>query len=72
MVTAAAVIVGIAIGVLTVGLGVALAGSPWALHFTAHHLATLAVAFAGVTVVALGVVMVIELVDGGPRLRHRH
>src|SRR5262249_21460729 len=72
IVTAAAVIMAAAIGVLTFGLGLALVGSPWELHFAAHHLAAVAVAFAGVTVAGLGVVVVIEVLGGGPHLRHRH
>jgi hypothetical protein len=72
IVAAAAVIMGTAIGVLTVGLGLALLASPWELHFAAHLAAAVAVAFVGLTVVVIGVVMVIDLIDGGPRLRHRH
>jgi hypothetical protein len=65
---ATAVITGTAIGVLTAGLGLALLASPWELHFTARHIATVAMIVVGLSVVAIGAVMVIDLVRGGPRL----
>ncbi len=72
IVAATAVIMGVAIGVLTVALGVGLVGSPWELHFTAHHVAAVAVALTGLTAVAIGVVMMVDLLDGPSRHRHQH
>jgi hypothetical protein len=65
---AVAVMAGTAIGVLTAGLGLALLASPWELHFAARHVATLVMVVVGFSVVAIGAVMVIDLVPGGPRL----
>ena len=42
------------LGVLTTALGLALMGMPWELHFSAHHVAAVAVTLAGITVVAQG------------------
>src|SRR5262249_56429184 len=55
---------GIAVGVLTTALGLALVGSPWELHFAAKHVAAVAVALTGITVVAQGVVIVVDLLPG--------
>jgi len=55
---------GIGVGVLTTALGLALVGSPWELHFAARHVAAVAVALTGVTVVAQGVVIVVDLLPG--------
>jgi len=61
---------GTAVGVLTTGLGFVLVGSPWELHFSAHHVAAVAIVLVGVTVVVQGVVIVIDLLAGSP-LRSR-
>ncbi len=65
-----AVLMGVAIGILTVALGLGLVGSPWEFHFAAHYIAAIAMVFTGSTVVTLGVIMLVDLLDG--RLRHRH
>ena len=72
VVAGTAVIVGAAIGALTVGLGLGLMGSPWELHFAAHHVAAVAMTLVGLSVVAIGMVLLFDLIDGGPTLRHRH
>jgi SPW repeat len=64
LVATTGLVMGTAVGVLTAALGLALVGSPWELHFSAHHLAAAAVAFAGITVVAQGVVIVVDLLAG--------
>lgn len=55
---------GTAIGVLTAALVLALMGLPWELHFSAHHMAAVAVVLTGITVVAQGVVLVVDLLVG--------
>jgi hypothetical protein len=72
IVATAALIMGIAIGLLTVGLGLELAVSPWDPHFAAHRVAAILTALVGLSYVAVGLVIVIDLVAGGPRPRHRH
>ncbi len=72
IVSATAVIMGVAIGVLTVALGIGLVGSPWELHFAAHRVAAIAVALIGLTAVAVGIVMMVDLLDGPPRHRYQH
>lgn len=67
-----AVIMGISIGALTVGLGLGLMGSPWELHFAAHHVAAVAMTLVGLSVVGIGAILLIDLIDGGPDLRHWH
>src|SRR5262245_57163884 len=64
LVVTTGLVMGAAVGVLTTALGLALLGSPWELHFSAHHVAAAAVAFAGITVVAQGVVIVVDLLAG--------
>jgi hypothetical protein len=70
IVAAMAVVMGTAIGVLVVALGLALAGAPWELHFAARHVATVAVVLTGLTTVTIGVVMTLDVI-GRPRVRHR-
>jgi hypothetical protein len=72
IVSAAAVVMGVAIGVLTIGLGLGIAGSPWELHLAAGHAAVVAVVLVGLIVVAIGVVLVIDLIDEDAHLGHRH
>jgi hypothetical protein len=69
---ATAVIMGTAIGILTVGLGLGLLGSPWELHFSAYHAAAVAVALVGLTVVSIGVLIVVDLLSGETRPHRRH
>jgi hypothetical protein len=72
VVAGTAVIMGTSIGALTVGLGLGLMGSPWELHFAAHHVAAAAMTLVGLSVVAIGAILLIDLIDGGPTLHHRH
>lgn len=67
-----AVIMGCAIGALTVALGLGLMGAPWELHFAVHHAATVATTLVGLTVVAIGMVLLIDLIDEGSARRPRH
>ena len=69
LVVTAGLVMGTAIGVLTAALGLTLMGLPWELHFSAHHVAAVAVALTGITVVAQGVVIVVDL--AGSSLRGR-
>jgi hypothetical protein len=62
---------GTAVGVLTTALGLALMGMPWELHFSAHHIAAVAVTLTGITVVAQGVVIVVDLLVGASLGRGR-
>ncbi|HWC05075.1 MAG TPA: hypothetical protein VHF87_20165 [Methylomirabilota bacterium] len=71
MAAAAALVTGTAMGVLTTACGLGLAGSPWEFHFVGHHVAAVAVALTGVTVVILGIVMTVDVIGGANRLRHR-
>ena len=64
LVVTAALVMGTAVGVLTAAFGVTLMGLPWELHFSAHHVAAVAVALVGITVVAQGVVIVVDLLAG--------
>lgn len=72
LVAGTAVIMGSAIGALTVALGLGLVGAPWELHFAAHHAATVATTLVGLTVVAIGMVLLIDLIDEGSARRPRH
>ena len=67
----AGLVMGTAIGVLTTALGLALMGLPWELHFSAHHVAAVAVALTGITVVVQGVVIVVDLLVGASFRRSR-
>jgi hypothetical protein len=67
----AGLVMGTAIGVLTTALGLALMGLPWELHFSAHHVAAVAVALTGITVVVQGVVIVVDLLVGASGGRSR-
>ena len=67
----AGLVMGTAIGVLTTALGLALMGLPWELHFSAHHVAAVAVALTGITVVLQGVVIVVDLLVGASGRRSR-
>jgi hypothetical protein len=71
LVVTTGLVMGSAVGVLTTALGLALVGMPWELHFSAHHVAAVAVALTGITVVAQGVVIVVDLLAGSSRLRSR-
>ena len=62
---------GTAVGVLTTAIGLALMGMPWELHFSAHHVAAVAVTLTGITVVAQGVVIVVDLLVGASLRRSR-
>ncbi len=64
-------VMGTAVGVLTAALGLTLAGLPWELHFSVHHVAAVAVVLTGITVVAQGVVIVVDLLVGNS-LRRGH
>ena len=59
-------VMGTAVGVLTTALGFALLGAPWELHFSTHSVAAVAIVLVGITVVAQGVVIVIDLLAGSP------
>lgn len=72
MVAAAALAMGTAIGVLTTACGLGLVSSPWEFHFAGHHVAAVAVALTGVTVVILGVVMIVDVIGGAYSPRPRH
>ena len=61
LVVTTGLVMGTAVGVLTTALGLALVGSPWELHLSAHHVAAAAVAVTGITVVAQGIVIVVDL-----------
>jgi hypothetical protein len=61
LVVTTGLVMGTAVGVLITALGLALVGLPWELHFSAHHVAAVAVALTGITVVAQGVVIVVDL-----------
>jgi SPW repeat len=65
LVVTAGLVMGIAVGVLTAALGLALMSLPWELHFSAHHVAAIVVALTGITLVAQGVV-VVDLLAGAP------
>jgi hypothetical protein len=71
LVVTVGLVMGTAVGVLTTALGVTLVGMPWELHFSAHHVAAVAVALTGITVVAQGVVIVVDLLVGAS-LRRSH
>lgn len=64
LVVTAGLVMGTAVGVLTAALGLGLMGLPWELHFSAHHVAAVAVGLTGVTVVTQGVVLVVDLLAG--------
>ena len=64
LVVTTGLVMGTAVGVLTTALGLVLVGSPWELHFSAHHVAAVAVALVGLTIVAQGVVIVVDLLAG--------
>jgi len=64
-------VMGTAVGVLTAAVGLTLMGLPWELHFSAHHVAAVAVVLTGITVVAQGVVIVVDLLAGNS-LGRRH
>ena len=64
LVVTAGLVMGTALGMFTAALGVTLIGLPWELHFSTNHIAAAAVALAGITVVAQGVVIVVDLLAG--------
>jgi hypothetical protein len=64
LVVTTGLVMGTAVGVLITALGLALVGLPWEFHFSAHHVAAVAVALTGITVVAQGVVIVVDLLVG--------
>jgi hypothetical protein len=66
LVAMAGLVMGTAVGLLITTLGLALVGLPWELHFTAHHVAAIAVALTGITVVAQGIVIVVDLLPVPP------
>jgi hypothetical protein len=61
MVVTTGLVMGTAVGILTAALGLALMGLPWELHFSARHVAAIAIPLIGITVVAQGVVIVVDL-----------
>ncbi|HEY7142378.1 MAG TPA: hypothetical protein VIE44_19965 [Methylomirabilota bacterium] len=71
LVVTAGLAMGTAVGVLTTALGLTLVGLPWELHFSAHHVAAVAVALSGIAVVAQGVVIVVDLLARPSPLRSR-
>ena len=76
LVVTTGLVMGTAVGVLTAALGLGLVGSPWELHFSAHHVAAVAVSLVGVTVVAQGIVIMFDVLAGSslrsrPRARLR-
>jgi len=64
LVVTTGLVMGTAIGVLTTAFGLGLVGLPWELHFSAHHVAAVLVAFTGITVVAQGLLIVVDLLTG--------
>jgi hypothetical protein len=71
MVVTTGLVMGTAVGILMAALGLALTGLPWELHFSARHVAAVAVPLIGITIAAQGVVIVVDLLAIASRPRSR-